>query len=133
MSTDFVDALPPTQYLVLEVLAARERLGEHYWTFRTRDRPAIAALEELGLVWSRSAPTPNAVQVSLTDKGRAEVLAESYAAPLAAAEVRGYRRAITRLREEADRRNAEKASSGLTAWAVYLAAADYLEASTDEH
>ena len=31
------DSLPPTQYLVLDVLAARYRLGENAWTFPARD------------------------------------------------------------------------------------------------
>ena len=37
------DSLPPTQYLVLEVLAARARLGEACWTFPSRLKPALNA------------------------------------------------------------------------------------------
>ena len=81
LATD-VDALPPTQYLVMETLAARHRLGEQFWTFPHRiASAAIQALEGAGLVWSRAAPTPGAVQVSLTDAGRAAVLHDSYQPP----------------------------------------------------
>lgn len=76
-----VDSLPPTQYLVLEVLAARHRLGEEFWTFPSRLGATINALVQAGLVWSRSAPTPHAVQVGLTDTGRAEVLDAGYQPP----------------------------------------------------
>jgi hypothetical protein len=36
-----VDNLPASQYLVLEVLAARYRLGEPFWTFPSRFRRAL--------------------------------------------------------------------------------------------
>jgi hypothetical protein len=78
-----VDALPPTQYLVMEVLAARHRLGEPFWTFPSRLAPAIGALEEAGLVWSDSAPTPRHVRVWLTDTGRAAATDTGYRSPLA--------------------------------------------------
>lgn len=64
------DDLPPVQYLVMEVLAARARLGERYWTFPVRLRPALNALRERGLIWWRSAPTPGDVQAYLTETGR---------------------------------------------------------------
>ena len=38
-----IDGLPPTQYLVMGVLAARARLGEPYWTFPSRLRPTMRA------------------------------------------------------------------------------------------
>lgn len=63
------DALPPTQYLIMEVLAARHRLGEPYWTFPNRVLPAIRALEKADLAWSRSGPVPGHVQVSLDRQG----------------------------------------------------------------
>jgi hypothetical protein len=75
------DDLPPTQYLILEVLAARVRLGEHMWTFPDRLRPALNALQERGLIWWRSAPTPNDVQAYLTDAGKREALSDTYAVP----------------------------------------------------
>jgi len=77
-----VDSLPPTQYLVLEVLAARARLGEACWTFPARLRPALNALQSLGLIWWRHAPIPASVQAYLTDAGREAVLSAGYAPPV---------------------------------------------------
>lgn len=71
------DALPPVQYLVMETLAARARLGERYWTFPTRLRPALNALEARGWIWVRSAPTPH-LQAWLTDAGRSVALWDGY-------------------------------------------------------
>jgi hypothetical protein len=77
-----VDTRPPTQYLILEVLAARHRLGEQFWTFPTRLTAAVRALESAGLVWSGSAPTPNAMRVGLTGIGRVAALHGPYVAPI---------------------------------------------------
>jgi hypothetical protein len=76
------DSLPPTQYLVLEVLAARARLGEACWTFPTRLLPALNALQALGLIWWRHAPIPACVQAYLTDAGREAVLSPGYEPPV---------------------------------------------------
>lgn len=73
--------LPPTQYLILEVLAARYRLGEQMWTFPDRLRPALNALQERGLIWWRSAPTPHDVQAYLTDVGRGAAMSGTYEVP----------------------------------------------------
>lgn len=77
-----VDSLPPTQYLILDVLAARHRLGEHCWTFPDRLRQALDALTDAGLIEQKSAPTPRATRAWLTDAGRAAVLSERYVPPL---------------------------------------------------
>ncbi len=83
--------LPPTQYLLLETLAARCRLGETYWTFPDRCQPAAAALERRGLIWTRSGPAPRRFEARFTDAGRAEWLPDGYVPPFAApiARVRG--------------------------------------------
>ncbi len=83
------DELPPTQYLVLEVLAARYRLGEPYWTFPNRVRPAVGALIEEGLVSEHSGPVEGSFQVRFTDDGLKEALGAGYVTPVAAAESRG--------------------------------------------
>jgi hypothetical protein len=41
---------PPTQHLVMEVLAARYRLGEPFWPFPQNCSKAVDALAEKGLV-----------------------------------------------------------------------------------
>lgn len=76
-----VDALPPTQYLILEVLAARYRMGEHHWTFPDRCAPAARALEQAGLVWLRSGPAPHAFEARFTDAGRVACLSGEYVSP----------------------------------------------------
>ena len=42
--------LPPTQELILEVLAARMRLGESEWMFGVRCKSSLNKLEQAGLV-----------------------------------------------------------------------------------
>ena len=81
MSTD-PDTLPPTQYLVLEVLAARYRCGEYLWTFPSRCRPAIRALARAGLVHEMHGIVPNTVRAWLSDEGKALVLVDGYTPPV---------------------------------------------------
>jgi hypothetical protein len=77
--------LPPAQALVMEVLAARARLGEGHWTFSTRHRQVIAALELRGLVASKSGITERTCLAWLTDKGREATQSATYKAPALAA------------------------------------------------
>jgi len=77
-----VDALPPTQYLVLEVLAARHRLGENLWPFRSTLAPALRRLEQLGLVWTMHGSVENTVRAGLTEAGRDAVLSSTYIPPV---------------------------------------------------
>ena len=74
------ESLPPVQYLIMETLAARYRLGEPYWTFPLRLRAALDALRDKGLIQTRSAPTPD-LQAYLTDAGRARCLLDAYLTP----------------------------------------------------
>lgn len=76
-----VDRLPPTQYLVLEVLAARYRLGEHTWSFPARLNAAGEALAQLGLIVWTSHPAPDARRAWLTDAGKSAVLSDGYQVP----------------------------------------------------
>lgn len=76
-----VDTLPPTQYLVMEVLAARYRLGETCWTFPTRLNATIMALGEAGLVWDVGGNVPQTTRVMLTDAGKRAVLLDGYEPP----------------------------------------------------
>jgi hypothetical protein len=64
------DDLTPTEYLVMEVLAARHRLGEATWTFPTSLRPAVTRLAQRGLVWWKRGVVEHTVLVSLTNVGR---------------------------------------------------------------
>ena len=84
MSTD----LPPTQYLIMDVLAARTRLGEAMWTFPTSVRPALNALRDRGFLWWKSGVGPYTCEAFLTDAGRAEALSGNYVPPQRAAEAK---------------------------------------------
>lgn len=66
-----VDKLPPTQYLILEVLAARHRTGEPFWTF-----------PNLGLITTMSSPAPRTYRAKLTDQGIATALSATYDVPV---------------------------------------------------
>jgi len=69
--------LTPTEELLLEVLIARARLGEAWWTFDYRHRKTLNSLEAKGLIWTESAPTPH-IEGHLTDKAREEFLSRPY-------------------------------------------------------
>jgi len=75
-----VDALPPTQYLVMEVLAARWRLGDRAWTFPSRLTPVMRSLEAAGLVWWKSGVVQGTVLAGFTDTGREAALWVGYEA-----------------------------------------------------
>jgi hypothetical protein len=76
-----VDALPPTQFLLLEVLAARTRLGEHLWTFPTSVLHAARRLQDHGLVEVFGAPEPKTFRARLSDAGRERTMDGGYALP----------------------------------------------------
>lgn len=76
-----VDRLPPTQQMVLEVLAARYRLGEHMWSFPSRLNAAGEALARLGMIAWVSHPAPYTRRAWLTDAGKAAVLLGDYEPP----------------------------------------------------
>ncbi len=73
-----VDGLPASQYLLLEVLAARYRLGEYAWTFPTSARPALRKLAERGLVEWKAGSRHKTVLAWLTDSGRAASLSPDW-------------------------------------------------------
>lgn len=69
------DTLPTSQLLMLEVLAARWRLGENFWTFR-RDSASTKAsveLEKRGLIAVLSGQVEKTFRARLTDAGRNEM------------------------------------------------------------
>lgn len=80
-----MDTIPttPIQELILEVLAARHRLGEHVWTF-DRNGPVTMALHYLakvGLVEFKSGIVEKSYLVWLTDAGRGQQLSPNYQVP----------------------------------------------------
>ncbi len=73
-----VDTLPPTQYLILDVLGARHRLGETLWPFPSTLGPALRGLEQLGLLWTMHGSVENTVRAGLTEAGKDAVLSSTY-------------------------------------------------------
>lgn len=78
MSFD-VDRLPATQYLILDVLAARHRTGEPFWTFPARMRRALEALTAAGMVTFY--PHDSRLRAELTAAGRDEVFNQGFLTP----------------------------------------------------
>lgn len=75
--------LPPTQYLIMEVLAARVRTGEQLWTFPSSLAVPLRALEARGLISVMHGVAPGSLRARLTELGRAETLKDDYVTPLA--------------------------------------------------
>lgn len=74
--------LTPTEDLVLEVLAARHRLGEHLWTFNSNVGGTITKLEEKGLVTQMHGITERTIRAGLTQAGEELVLEPTYSPPI---------------------------------------------------
>lgn len=94
-----LDALPPLQLMVLEVLAARYRLGEVLWTFtaHTSTVRAIRALEAAGLVTSMGGIVPRTIRASLTPSGVASATSPTYRVPDQPQRVQPSREDVARL------------------------------------
>lgn len=71
----------PKQELVMEVLVARRRLGEAFWTFRSRHEKVLRKLEEKQLVFVMHGIVDDTVRAGLTDKGIELFMSDSYTPP----------------------------------------------------
>lgn len=80
--------LTPTEDLLIEVLAARFRLGERLWTFDTSTRKAALKLESKGLINLMHGIVEKTYRASLTEAGKALVIDASYSSPLEAEVIR---------------------------------------------
>lgn len=74
--------LTPTEGLVMEVLAARHRLGEHLWTFDSRLNRAIESLADKGLVMPMSGQVERTVRAALTQEGLSAYVSDRYVPPI---------------------------------------------------
>jgi hypothetical protein len=77
-----VDQLPPTQYLILEVLAARARCGDDLWPFPTRLSASLRALEDAGLIAVMHGNVEKTRRAFLTEAGKAAALLDGYVPPV---------------------------------------------------
>lgn len=82
------DALPAKQYLILEVLAARHRLGEPSWPLPDRLRKHLDALADGGWIGHEADITEGHRRAWLTDKGREDALSSTYTAPVGETQTR---------------------------------------------
>lgn len=73
--------LPPTQYLVMEVLAARARSGDDLWTFPSNLAVPLRALEDAALINVMHGVAPGSLRASLTEAGRHHCLKPDYVPP----------------------------------------------------
>lgn len=97
MTPEELVTLPPTQMLIMGVLGARYRTGEHYWTFHTKLRPALQALQDMGALTFERGGTPHTLEAKLTESGMAGVLKPGWKTP--------HERELARLNEEIRRLN----------------------------
>lgn len=73
------DILPPNQYLIMEVCAARYRLGEKSWTFPASLTNAVRSLEIRRMVTWKQGTVPNTIQVTINKSGLKTFLSSEYA------------------------------------------------------
>lgn len=78
---DIVSELTPTEYLFMEVLAARARLGEAAWSFPNSVRTAARALESRNLIGWKSGVIENTMLAWMTPLGRTTFLSDEYVVP----------------------------------------------------
>lgn len=72
----------PTQDLTMEVLTARHRLGESFWTFKSMHEKVLRELEREGLVWVMHGVVEGTLRAGLTDEGKKLYLSASYTPPI---------------------------------------------------
>jgi hypothetical protein len=74
--------LTPTARLILEVLAARHRLGESHWTFDSVNAKTLGSLEAAGLVSLLSTQVQGTTRARLTEAGKEQALDAAYVTPV---------------------------------------------------
>jgi hypothetical protein len=70
-----------TEDLIMEVLAARHRLGENIWPFDSALRPRLRALAGLGLIGYKGGIVEGTCNAWMTDEGRRRFLDPTYTPP----------------------------------------------------
>lgn len=78
--------LTPTEELMMDVLAARHRLGDTTWTFSTKASPAAQRLERKGLARWKYGIVEKTILVSLTEEGKKEWLRPGFDTEVSKAE-----------------------------------------------
>lgn len=73
--------LTPTEELIMEVLAARYRLGETLWPFDSRLSRQLDSLGAKDLIFVMNGNVEHTYRASLTEKGMKKFLSKTYRAP----------------------------------------------------
>lgn len=73
--------LTPTEELIMEVLAARYRLGETLWPFDSRLSKQLDSLGAKDLIFVMDGNVEHTLRASLTEKGKKKFLSETYRSP----------------------------------------------------
>ena len=73
--------LTPHEEAVLEVLAARLRLGHSMWTFPVHQEHALASLRQKGYVFVMQGVAEGTIRAGLEPKGKEAVLSNDYKPP----------------------------------------------------
>ena len=76
------DALPLTQILLLEMLAARHRTGETLFAVTAKAVKAASALQKLGLVWFIDGNVEGSIRAALTEAGVRATISTTYVTPI---------------------------------------------------
>lgn len=95
--------LTPSEDLMMEVLAARYRLGEQIWTFLNYTKPTARKLEARGLVSIYSGQVEYTYRVGLSAEGiKAWHLDRPYVSPAAKTLVKPVAQRLRELADELD-------------------------------
>lgn len=81
--------MTPSEELMLEVLAARYRLGEVCWTFGSNHSRTAKRLETAGLVFWKFGIVEKTIRVWLTEDGKKAAMDPAYKRPLSAVKYGG--------------------------------------------
>ncbi|AEV86711.1 hypothetical protein ACWT_5694 [Actinoplanes sp. SE50] len=111
MSGINIDNLPPTQQLILDVLAARYRLGEQVWPLHTTVQKPLRELADRGLVTLLNGIVEKSIRARLTDAGQALTLHEQYQPPNGG--IGRYRQALEDIRAFAVARSERPGMDGI--------------------
>lgn len=82
--------LTPSEALLIDVLAARRRLGEHIYLVSTEHSRTLNSLESKGLIWTDSGNVERTRKASLTPLGIAVGISEGYTPPVLSPECRSF-------------------------------------------
>lgn len=76
-----VSGLTPMANLIVEVLIARARLGEAWWSFDRECQRQVDQLADAGIVTWKASPAPGALLVGFTPPAAQHLLARTYRPP----------------------------------------------------